>query len=143
MTASSRVRLGPNLIDQSRIGKQVQQQVRDHPLGGLDTAEQQNRGVGEHLVRRQRAGRVGHLAKKPVPGSGGLQHGPAQRGIGHPSGIGKGGPGRDLGDRRHDVAVPRQQLGDRDVLQPKSHLHTGGGQWRRQLGAQFRGPGRS
>jgi len=100
--------VGPYEFEFGGGGEQVQHRVRDHALGGLDPAEQQDAGVGDGLVRGERSGRVGQQRRfgrrDDLAEAGGelAERGRARGGY----------PGTcRLGlDRGHDPVVPAEDL---------------------------------
>src|ERR671914_6659 len=110
------VRQQPAILVQERallgIGEQVEDRVRDHALGRLDAAEQEHRGVRDHLGALEAPG----LARRGDQRRAGVAiehrlHARAQGGEGVSAGPRDRVAGRDAGHGVDDRVVPAEQCG--------------------------------
>ena len=137
-----RRQLGPcsQVRDRVLARKHMVQEVRDHPVGRLDPAEEEHRGVRDDLRRREAtcaAHRTGEKRRFGLP----LEHGRERR-----AQLGEGGlartrrpaPGADVGHLGHDCAVPLERSVGRKVVETKRDGHGRDREWPRERDAQIR-----
>ncbi len=131
-----RVPLGPG----QRLGmlEQVQDCVGDHPLGRLDAAEQEDRGVRNDMLvgetgigpdRSEQRVSVGHRRLEPV----------AERGKGGPSLSWHLAAGGDLGHGGDDPVVPAEHVRDLALVEAERPGHDRCGQRPRERAPQLGG----